>query len=99
MNQNLRALVEGSDAKSHWPEQVTKGKTYMVNGKVTPGKGGMSNSQLATFLGWALTDDGPIMRWQNADREKWIAVMYEGEMRAENNNARFTIDYELEDYP
>ena len=47
MNRNLRSLVEGSN-DSHHPEQVVKGKTYMVKGMVTAGKGGMSNSQLAT---------------------------------------------------
>lgn len=94
MNRNLRALVEGSSAKSHHPEEVKQGKTYMVEGMVTAGKGGMSNRQRATFLGWALTEDGPIMRWQNDDGEKWLAVMYEGEMRAEERNAKFTIGYE-----
>ena len=98
MNRNLRSLVEGSSSsnKSHHPEEVKKGRTYMVNGMVTRGKGGMSNSQLATFLGWELTTDGPIMKWQNKDGEKWQAFMYEGGMRAGDfdDNSRFTIGYE-----
>ena len=94
MNQNLRALVEGSDAKTHWPEQVKKGKTYMISGFTTPGKGGMSNSEPATFIGWDLGPNGPVMRWENADGTKWNAIMYEGEMRAEYRNGRFTIGYE-----
>lgn len=83
------SLTEGK--KSHWPEQVKKGKTYAIEFHADRSMNG-----LHTFVGWAVAADGPIMKWQDAKGKAWQAIMYEGDMRAgdSDNNSSFTIGYE-----
>ena len=108
MNRNLRALVEGVDRsqlleskKSHYPDEVVKGKTYEITGA------GFVKPQAATFLGWRIDYDGqPVMQWQEAENKyytagaKWSAVMIRGVMT--HDNAKFKIGSEvdpMEDWP
>ena len=34
----------------------------------------------AKFIGWELTDSGPIMKWENANGMQWEAYMFAGTM-------------------
>jgi len=95
MSEFMKRLAENNnlseEKKSHWPEEVKKGKTYKIEFHADRASNGLS-----TFIGWAVTADGPIMKWQDAKGKAWDAFMYEGGMRAGdfNDNSRFTIGYE-----
>ena len=93
MSEFMRRLSESNslseEKKTHWPEEVEKGKTYYIQGlPYAPANG------LATFLGWEISAGVPVMKWKVKGGETWTAVMYEGEMRTEYRNMRFTIGYE-----